>query len=242
MKSFWTACLVLMVMSSNGAVRASEIDACYGETLEIQIHMFAPDQPNGGEVIMSLPNPASWTLIARDGRGSLHDAGCQEEPVPVSQAYSSGMQHKFAVALKKAGAPRALEGGVALTLIGGLRQSVSEGLYKGNYLPDSEWLPVANGFRRLNSKGDRLIMSYHGRRFAAGTFYFPDHYLAPQGHPISARCSWFGFCQVDYRLHERLGVRYKFRSSVDYDTRWIPQDQALRALINSWVVSPVATE
>ncbi len=91
MRISWPICLVLMVMVSNGAARASESDACYGETLEIQIHMFAPDQPNGGEVIMSLPNPASWTLIARDGRGSLHDAGCQEEPVLVSQAYTSGL-------------------------------------------------------------------------------------------------------------------------------------------------------
>ncbi len=152
--------------------------------------------------------------------------------------YSSGMQNNFALALNQIGAPAALQNVISISLNGGMRESASEGLYKGNYLPDRKWYPVANGFRRLNSKGDELFMSNHGRRFAAGTFYFPDPYPAPQGHPVRARCSSFGFCQVDYRLHERLGLRYKFRSTMEYDTKWVPQDQALRTLINSWVVTP----
>jgi len=241
MKTIRQICLALTVMLSAAAAHASEVDACYGETLEIQIHMFAPDQPNGGEVIMSLPNPASWTLIGRDGRGSLHDAGCQEEPVPVNQAYSSGMLNKFSAALDKIDAPSALRDVVSLSINGRGKERPASNFYS-EYFNEEDWLAIPYGFRRLNSKGDELVMSWHGRSFTVGTILFPDHYQAPFDQPMVAACRRFGFCQVNYILHDRMRLKYKFRSTLEYDENWIPQDQALRALINSWVVPPDATD
>lgn len=224
--------LVGISLLANIAV-AQGVSECYGETLEVQIQIYAPDQPNEGQVILSLPNPDLWSMIGRDGAGSLHDAGCLEEPVLVSRVYGSGMQSKFQRAMNNP--PRALSQIVSLDLGGGLRQSVSEGLYVRNVHKSRAWLDIPHGFRRFDSLDDQLFMEYGGRKFASGLFYFPETYPTPMGPPVTARCSIFGYCQVDYRLHERLGIHYKFRSSRDYGRLWIPQDQALRDLINSWV-------
>lgn len=224
--------LISLSYLSNPAM-AKPTTECYGETLEVQIQMYAADKKNNGQVVLSLPNPASWTMIGRVGVGSLHDAGCLDEPVLVSTVYGSGMLSKFQRAL--APAPPELAQIVSLSIYGGLKIYTPEEMRLNGSNRAREWFDIPHGFRRYDSIGNELFMEFGGRKFASGLISFPDSHLTPAGLPVMSRCDSFGYCQIDYRRHERLGIKYKYCSSIYYDRLWIPQDQALRDLINSWV-------
>ncbi|MDE9449203.1 hypothetical protein J3R80_01810 [Aliiroseovarius sp. Z3] len=219
------------------ALAETDKNACYGETLDVVLQVYEPTDDNDGEVQFALPNPASWNAQLRENGIWLRDLRCQEEPMEIGEVYGSGMRGKFqgAIGFK----PGDLEMVRSLELDGGIsREAMEEGTFRTLERFKDRMAGIPFGFKRLESKTGQLFEEYDDRTFASGLIQYPEHYTSPVGNPILARCSGFGYCKISYMFSDRLLVDYEFRSSVDYEKRWIAQDQAVRKLIESWMVEP----
>ncbi|MCK8463725.1 hypothetical protein MUY35_07670 [Aliiroseovarius sp. S1339] len=221
------------------ALAETDKNACYGETLDVILQVYEPTDDEDGEVQFALPNPASWNAErrAREGGGWLRDLECLEEPILITEVYGSAMRGKFQAAI--GWKPGDLEKVGMLALTGGYYGELVEAGEKRNRDRfEGQWQDIPFGFSRLDTDARPLVEEYFGRKFTGGLIRFPDNYQSPLGLPLETSCSGFGSCQIRYRAYSGMLLHYRFGSSLDYEKRWIPQDQAVRKLIESWMVNP----
>ena len=227
--------LVFLTVYSPQPIFASTSD-CYGDTLEVELSLHTGTPAGLDTIILSLPNPDLWGGNPIDSDVPWKQTDCLSEPVRMSSVYSSGMQNKFQRALELP--PAALDKVFAIRIGSkpvGARTS-TERRYENNK-NETEWLEIPYGFSKLVNGDDEFINTRLGRTFVYGFFTFPEQYKTPLGLPVRTLCLSFGSCKIDYSLNERMTVQYDFWSSLDYQNKWIQQDQAVRDFIDSLIIS-----
>lgn len=215
--------VVLSALVPTFANSRTDLNACYGETLDVSIIALESSDETDGSIVISLPEPQKWFVKTRDFK-FLHDLPCQTEPIPVHSVRGSGLTDRdgtsehFPDHLRR----MSIFGSHASNSLYRTTYNFSDLLTrKGRSLPDGFF-----GFYTANpdNKPDSL------RR---GVFRFPQHHLSPLGEPVIWRCgSWE--CRGEYGFLGKLFVSYEFRNKdVSFKT-WVNQDRALQAMITNW--------
>ena len=217
----------------SGAANAeTDLAECYGERLEISMIARTPQGQDDGKIVFSLPKPGAWQVTLKGGGEyySMSEAPCLEEPVFVSWVRGGLYDDRvgWKVFPQPTGDPRKVRRTRDFWLSGGLDVERMERREQDRVSAILEnGVKVEGGFIRRIPDSPQTKTN--------GGFLFPDDYRSPLGLLIPISCPWKE-CNIDYRFTEQIQISYRFWNTEEYNPDWIILDQAVREILNDWIV------
>jgi hypothetical protein len=227
--------LILGFCSTVSMAQTSEpfdMEACYGDTLELSlIESYAPDS-TPIRVVFALPAIRFWSLKPPGLEHPLRDGPCY--PEPLVNARAKGF-------LKKAVQKGALQGSfsegdlrlLALVDYVRLRSVDPVSFYRSNSLRSiREKFPdlyeIDNGFQKIVGETPENF---------PGLFLAPKPIRAPNGYRLWFSCSvTFNFCRNGYLLKGNIVLDYEFHTKEIDRSDWVKLDRLLREMVSGWIV------
>lgn len=230
MKNIYTVLLAIALAFSDAAFadQLTDLEACYGETIEIKMPSRFGDGIETEYTYFSLPAPNAW-LIRIGPNELLDDVPCGEradlaEPIETASTWRGYFSRSLGHEPAKVSLPEGIR----------LHTLRIGSPYLKVYLPFeqrrenrilNEGSRTADGFVRRASVDENAV---------GGGWLFPEDYLSPIGTRIEMRCTTKK-CSVEYRIDRNLKVTYEFLiPSPDKTYDWIAIDQVLRSMVLEW--------
>lgn len=213
---------------ANGHDKRIDMNACYGDTLELSlIESFNADgTPN--RLLFALPSPAAWVLRPKGFDTTLDFSPCQPEPIMDTKAWGGFMDSRL-------GHADASEiGGELFGLVRTIRlRSVLKETYDAHRRlgqmrkKHPELYEVEDGFRKI--VGDKP-------EDYPGLYIAPEGVVSPDGYPLWFSCGLGKSCNVTYRLKGNIVIRYNFWTRDTELIDWIELDKVVQKTILGWVI------
>ncbi|MEM7059901.1 MAG: hypothetical protein AAF557_20150 [Pseudomonadota bacterium] len=232
MRKALKSALLVMVLTMWGveslAGEITDLEDCYGETLEIKMPSKFGDGIETEYTYFSLPAPNAWLVNIGDGK-LLDDVPCQangdlSEPVPSRNLWGGFFDPRLGHERKTL----EVDGGIRLHTL-----RITSPNFDSIVRQEAWWLDNVLSLATKNAEGYLRRPSVEGDA-VGGTWSFPESYLSPVGTRIRMGCALT--CDIEYRIDRNLKIRYQLQvpdRNRDYD--WIEIDRVARKVVLGWI-------
>ena len=239
-------CGLIMFASSAMAKPDTDIDACYGKTLEVFIVARDVSGTELERTDFSLPNPRSWLLTPRGQNDVLQKIPCLPEPIETSGFIGTFVEPRLGQATDLFAAPQGVQmWQLRVDKISDFTES--RATRRLNRVLATEAAAVES-FGVLYQPAVKingfLYQRWGNKPPYEGSWVFPESYRSAVGDRVAGSCG--ALCDVETRIKPHLSVNYQFRmpraddrkpdSTFDKIPPWIEVDQLVRNILKSWIV------
>ncbi|GHC61024.1 hypothetical protein GCM10007315_26230 [Gemmobacter tilapiae] len=223
----WALGLVAVVWAGGAWAETpprTDMNACYGETLEVSIVARDKDGIELERTDFSLPQPQGWEAYPVGQTDGLRWLPCQKEPVEVGGIIGTFVEPRLGQVTDMFKVPF----GVKMWQ-----------LRIDHYNPEYEDEYANRHFEHIATSNPQTIEGFRYQRWqntppVGGGWIWPDRYKSPIGDFITAQCTLL--CVVSYRLKKHLKIRYDFKLDIYVEVPpFIEIDQAVRGQIQSYM-------
>lgn len=220
----------------------TDLDACYGETLEVSIVAGAEHERTN----FALPNPRSWLVTPRGASDVLQRLPCLPEPIETHKFTGTFVEPRLGQATDLFAAPEGVQMW-QLRVFGISDFSESQATLHLNRVLATETAAVEHSgvlYQPAVKINGFLYQRWGNKPPYEGSWVFPEDYRSAVGDRLAGWCG--ALCTVDTRIKPYLAVRYDVRMPRAYEGNpsgtfdkippWIEVDQMVRNVVQSWIV------